>query len=141
MDTAELELHGQLREWARGMNTTAAATELLIRTGYARPGSLWMRRENPDRPWIDFESIPDLIGGYSGGQQRVLRIAASIAESVPIVLGDEISGLDHRLAELVLTALAQASGYGVPVSYAEMVGDENEVVRVTKPAILTWPGE
>ena len=57
------------------------------------------------------------------------------------MLGDEISGLDHRLAELVLTALAQASGYGVPVSYAEMVGDENEVVRVTKPAILTWPGE
>lgn len=76
-------IHDALREWARGMTTTAAATELLIRAGFAKAGSPWVHIES-DPAWIDFASIPDLIGGLSGGQQRLLRIAASIGGDSPV---------------------------------------------------------
>ncbi|MFE6966815.1 ABC transporter ATP-binding protein [Agromyces sp. NPDC057679] len=135
METTTLD--GKLRDWARGMTTTAAATELLIRAGYAGEHREWVHTEDPERPWIDFASIPDLIGGLSGGQQRVLRIASSLASDVPIRLGDEITGLDYPLASLVLAACAQASGYGDDVRFPELVGDDVKVV--TKPAILRWP--
>lgn len=141
MDLTTAELHTQLREWARGMNNTTAATELLIRTGYASPARRWIRIEESGRAWIDFDFIPDQIGALSGGQQRILRIAASIGGQTRINLGDEIAGLDHNQAELALAAITHASGFGVPTSFPEVTpaGDGVTVVRVTKPALFSWP--
>jgi len=95
------------------MYTIEAATELLIRTGWIRPDVPWLELDPRDaeRPWIDFEAIPDDIGAYSGGEQRVLRLAASIAsDDVMVNLSDAVSGLDRHVLDLVLAALAHAGG-------------------------------
>lgn len=128
----------QLREWARGLNPLAAATELLIRTGYAQNDRPWVRYdEDRQRPWIDFQAIPELLGGMSGGQQRVLRIAASLGADVPIILGDEISGIDRDTTALVLAALAHASGTHEPGRSIDFVDDQPRIVAVD--ALYTWP--
>lgn len=62
-----------------------------------------MKQVQPTRQhWIDFESIPDHLGALSGGEQRLLRIAASIGSSYApaINLGDEVSGLDRATLRL-----------------------------------------
>lgn len=128
----------QLREWARGMNPLAAATELLIRTGYAQRGRPWVRYdEDRQRPWIDFQAIPELLGGLSGGQQRVLRIAASLGADVPVILGDEIAGIDRDVVVLVLAAIAHASGTHEPGRSIDFVDGQPRIVAVD--ALYTWP--
>ena len=92
MAESPTEITDQLRQWARGMYTTEAATELLIR---ARNGTF----ASIDRPWIkpgdhgywiDFPAITEHLDALSGGEQRLLRIAASIGsdEATPVRLGD-----------------------------------------------------
>ena len=46
----------------------------------------------------------------SGGEQRILRLAASIAGGIPVSLGDTITGLDRRNVRHLLTAIRHASG-------------------------------
>ena len=46
----------------------------------------------------------------SGGEQRMLRLAASIAGGRPVSLRDTLSGIDHRNVQLVITAVLHASG-------------------------------
>lgn len=108
-----------LRAWARGMYTTEAATELLLRAfggKFAAPGNPWIHRSTePEGPsqvsaWIDFAAIPDEVGPLSGGERRFLMLAASLAEDVPVVLGDLVSGLDRENLDLVLAAIAHAGG-------------------------------
>lgn len=108
-----------LRAWAKGSYTTEAATELLLRAfggRFAAPGNPWIYTSTtPEGPhqvhaWIDFESIPEHAGPLSGGERRFLTIAASIAENVPVVLGDVIPGLDRKHLDLILAALAHAGG-------------------------------
>jgi hypothetical protein len=83
-----------LRAWAKGDYTVEAATELLIRAfsgRYAAPGRPWIRTdEHTGKPWFDFEAIRESIRSASGGERRVLLLAASLAANVPVVLGDVI---------------------------------------------------
>ena len=108
-----------LRAWARGMYTTEAATELLLRAfggKFAAPGNPWVHTSTePEGPgqvsaWIDFASIPEEAGALSGGERRFLMLAASLAEDVPVVLGDVVPGLDRENLDLVLAAIAHAGG-------------------------------
>jgi hypothetical protein len=46
----------------------------------------------------------------SGGEKRILRIAASLAAGHPVGLRDAIPGIDHRSLELVTTAIRHARG-------------------------------
>lgn len=134
------ELAQELRDWARGMTTLQAATEMLIRGGYAGEGRRWIQYdEDTRRHWIDFASIPDLIGALSGGERRFLSIATSLAADEPIVLGDEVAGLDHRHANLVLAAIAAAAGFDKPTRTIVFVGDEPQ--RAIAPALYDWPTE
>jgi hypothetical protein len=48
----------------------------------------------------------------SGGEQRILRLAASLADGIPVSLSDAITGLDDRNTERLLSAIRQASGNG-----------------------------
>lgn len=117
---SDQEHHAQLRAWAKGMWTTEAGTELLIRAfngRYAGHGWPWIERGEPARfrsPWIDFEAIPVQLGALSGGEQRLLRIAASIGSrsTEGISLSDNLPGLDDTLQRLVLAAVAHAMGAG-----------------------------
>jgi hypothetical protein len=102
-----------LRAWAKGMYTYEAATELLLRAfngRYADARQPWIRTDDSGKPWIDFESIPELIGGSSTGERSILLLAASIAADVPIALGDTVSGLDRENLQLVLAAIAHTGG-------------------------------
>lgn len=95
-----------MRAGAQGLLGAQAAVELLI----GHEG--WLRRDDfvaqfvtmQTRPtpaaWVDWhEAIVALDAGglpCSGGQAGVLRIAASIAEGVPVDLGQALIGLDQH---------------------------------------------
>jgi hypothetical protein len=46
----------------------------------------------------------------SGGEQRTLRLAASIACGTPVNLSDALTGLDDRSIQQLITAIKHASG-------------------------------
>lgn len=132
------ELEQELRDWASGMRPLVAATEMLIRAGYARAGNSWIRYDQDNqRHWIDFASIPETIGGLSGGEKRFLRLAASLAADEPIVLGDEVSGLDHKHADLLLAGIAHAAGFNEPTTTVAIVA--GEIVRMPVDPLYEWP--
>lgn len=99
-----------LRQWARGMYATEAAVELLIRAYDGRLLSgAWVHPEG-DRWWFDADATAD-AGYLSGGELRVLDIAASLASTEQVVsLSHVLSGLDRATLNLVLAAVAHAGG-------------------------------
>jgi hypothetical protein len=108
-----------LRAWARGSYTTEAATELLLKAfggRFAEVGNPWVHAAGTteegyrEHAWIDFAAIPEEVGPLSGGERRFLLLAASLAEDVPVVLGDLVSVLDRENLDLVLAAVAHAGG-------------------------------
>ncbi|MET3808697.1 hypothetical protein ABIB25_005727 [Nakamurella sp. UYEF19] len=102
-----------LREWARGMFTTEAATELLIesfRGRFAALGNPWVQPGDENGAWIDFDAIPSQVAGLSSGERALLSIAAAIGGSARVNLGDVVCSLDSRHLGLVLAALAHANG-------------------------------
>ena len=46
----------------------------------------------------------------SGGERRILQLAASLADGVPVDLRDTVTGLDDRNTALLLTAIRHATG-------------------------------
>lgn len=46
----------------------------------------------------------------SAGEQRILRLAASLAAGIPVNLCDTVPGLDQRNIQRLLTAIAHAYG-------------------------------
>lgn len=121
--TGTADLPTALRAHARGLFCLEAVVELLI--GHAS----WLRRKDflhfvhtgpgvidrvpvaaIDRP----EAINDLDRGQlpcSGGEGRILRLAASLAAGIPIDLRDALTGLDSHNAELVSHAVDHATGH------------------------------
>ena len=61
--------------------------------------------------WIDFSTIPVQIGALSGGEQRLLRIAASIGSPDTTVNLYDCLALDRASLQLVLKAVAHACGH------------------------------
>lgn len=118
MDTStDYEAATGLREWAQGLYPTEAATELLIRAGKAQPWRPWVfdcENTDPDRAhWhgIDFQAIPEHVSGMSGGERRLMLIAAAIgSHEVEVNLNDALPGLDRTNMTLVLAAMAHANG-------------------------------
>ena len=64
--------------------------------------------------WIDWDAvITALDTGHlpaSGGEERIVRIAASLAAGHPVSLRDAIPGLDQRNLHLVTVAIRHAAG-------------------------------
>ncbi len=50
----------------------------------------------------------------SGGERRILQLAASIAAGTPVSLHDTIPGLDSRNLQLLTTAIQHAAGQRPP---------------------------
>lgn len=104
----------QLRRWAAGSYPVEAATELLLRARdgrFAQAENPWIHTDDRGYAWINFADInPETTGVYSGGERRVLAIAAALGSRTPLDLAENITGLDRTHAQLVLAALAHAMG-------------------------------
>ena len=114
-DTADLA--AALRAHARGLHTREAAIELLIgnaswlhrATSFIpsctpQPASStaprWRRSTGPPRsPPSNNAHLP-----CSGGEGRILRLAASLANAIPVDLQDALTGLDNHNTALTLAA-------------------------------------
>ena len=117
-------LPAALRAAASGIHPLEAGTSLLIDCG------CWLHREDFTSQFITTAtSISDgttllasidwaaaitaLNAGKlpsSGGERRVLRLAASIAGGIPVSLYDDLPGIDQRNASLVINAILHATG-------------------------------
>lgn len=126
---ADLPLPAGLRAYARGVYPLEAGVELLI--GHAS----WLHRDDFVAAFLHTETsiidgielasidwtgaIAALDAGAlpsSSGEQRMLRLAASIAGGTPVSLRDTLPGLDHRNTSLVITAVLHASGQRIPAN-------------------------
>lgn len=135
----------QLRAWARGSYPLVAATELLLRAfggRFAGVGNPWVTKDAEyGNVWIDFEQIPDSVDGLSGGERRLLMLAASLAGvGVTVDLGDVLPGLDRKVLNLVLAAVAHAGGSH---EHADIVEHSDGTVTLGSrgylPSLYPWP--
>jgi hypothetical protein len=118
------DLAAALRAWAKGLFSAEAAVELLI--GHAS----WLYREDfleiavefgqgisggVVMAAVDFEAAARALEAgallCSGGDGRVLRIAASIGGGVPVDLREAVTGLDENNAVLAAAAVLRAAGH------------------------------
>lgn len=134
----------ELRAWAKGSYPLVAATELLLRSFkgvFAKPGNPWViKEEGYENVWINFELIPDNLGGTSGGERRLLMIAASLADvGVEVNLGDCIPGLDRKILNLVLAAIAHAGGSHEHSDF--IVNADGTASFELLPSLYPWPDE
>lgn len=109
---------------AEGINPVAAGVELLL--GH---GSFLQRADFTTRFVICGTSVPNGATALasvdweaairaldasemtcSGGEQRMLRLAASLAAGIPVSLSDTVAGLDQSNLELLINAIRRASG-------------------------------
>ncbi len=136
--------HAGLRSWAKGLYPLEAAVEILVRAfggRFAAPGQPWIQPcDQPGWWWLDVTMlVDDQIGHLSGGEQRVLRIVASLAGGAPVSLADNLPGLDRELTDLVLAGLAHANGShehpDLRIDHARGVA----VLNGRLPSLHPWP--
>ena len=119
------QLGDALRNGARGIHPLEAGTGLLIDCGS------WLHRDDFTSRFItagtsisdgvtllaatDWEAaVTALHAGElpaSGGERRMLLLAASIAGGIPVSLYDTLPGIDRRNASLVVGAVSHAAGH------------------------------
>jgi hypothetical protein len=111
-----------VRAAASGLYPLEAACELLISTG-------WLHRDDftplihvgtsitdgvTELAQIDWQAAITSRGTgqlpCSGGEDRILRLAASIADGIPVNLNYALSGLDKTNISLVIHAVRHANG-------------------------------
>jgi hypothetical protein len=115
MRTDNQDTSAGLRAWARGIYPLEAGVELLIRTcggRFASASQPWVRHgEDPGWWWVDVTLMNGAnFGVLSGGEARMLRIAASLLGGGPVDLHNAIPGLDRDHVQLVLAAVAHSGG-------------------------------
>ncbi|MEU4235635.1 hypothetical protein AB0F17_66205 [Nonomuraea sp. NPDC026600] len=120
--TPPIELAAALRHQAQGVHCLEAAAELLI-------AQTWLRRSDFTDRFVTLEhglfdglptatvdwpaAITALDNGTlpcSAGEQRMLRIAASLADGVPVDLRQAVTGIDQRNVDLLVIAIRRAAG-------------------------------
>jgi hypothetical protein len=130
----EPPLAAALRACAAGLYPTEAAAELLIATTW--PGRSDFRGRfihlgtsitNGTTPMAITDwaaAIAALSAGQlpcSGAERRLLRLAASLGDGIPVDLQDALTSLDNPSLDLVTTAVRHAAG--------------------RRPATWNWPAE
>ena len=97
-----------LRAGAQGLYVLEAAADLIIEH------ATWLDRDDfrihvhrgARTAAIDWEAaISALEAGRlpsSGGERRMLQLAASLAYDIPVSLGDAVTGIDNRNADLLI---------------------------------------
>jgi len=119
---AEPPLAGPLRAWARGICPDEAAVELLI------SHATFLRRADFTSRFISTHASGDgtVLAAIdwtaaitalddslpcSGGEQRMLRLAASLGDGTPVNLRDALTGIDYHGIQLVIQAVPHAAGH------------------------------
>ena len=109
-------LPAELRAAATGIYALEAAAGLIIAHG------TWLTRDDftcfiddgDGTAAIDWEAAANTLeaGGLpsSGGERRMLRLAASLAGQAPVILGDAITGIDDANTGLLVKAVLHTSG-------------------------------
>lgn len=119
---------GPLRAWACGIYPDEAGVELLIghsvflhRADFtARFTATPASSDGSPLAVIDWAAaIAALDDGLpcSGGEQRMLRLAASLAGGIPVNLRDALTGIDDHGIGLVIQAVLHASGHRPPSGF------------------------
>ena len=118
------DIAAALRACANGIYPLEAGTELLIASGaflhrhdftsrFIEHGTSISDGTTPMAD-IDWEAaiIALHAGGLpcSGGERRILQLAASLAAGIPVSLQDAVTGLDDRNTDRLITAIRRASG-------------------------------
>lgn len=114
-------LAGPLRAWARGIYPDQAAVELLIsHATFLRRADFTSRfitthasNDGTSLAAIDWTAAItalDTTLPCSGGEQRMLRLAASLGDGIPVNLRDALTGIDGHGIQLVLQAVLHAAG-------------------------------
>ena len=115
-------LAAALRDHAQGIYCLEAAAELLI-------AQSWLHRADFTSQFVAFEhglpgSRPMAIIDWpaaitalgtgdlpcSGGERRMLRLTASLADGIPVDLREALTGIDERNVQLLVRAVLHASG-------------------------------
>jgi len=115
-------LAGQLRAWARGIYPDEAGVELLIGHAVFLHRADFTSRfittpagsDGTPLAVIDWPAVIAALDGSlpcSGGENRMLRLAASLAAGIPVSLRDTLTGIDGRGTQLVVQAVLHASGH------------------------------
>lgn len=129
-----------LRAWAAGSYPAMAAVELLARAfggRFATRGHPWIVDDDDDgRAWLETRALRS-APALSGGERRVLRLAAALLDAEPIDIVDVVTGLDRTHLDLVLAALAHAGGSH---EHAALTLDRDGTVHLSQPGPLhRWP--
>ena len=103
--------------------------------------------EDPGWWWVDVDQLTeDNLAVYSGGETRVLRIAAALLGGRPAHLYRDIPGLDRDYVQLVLAAIAHASGSHehsgplVPDPHGRYLAADGARMSISRPGSLyPWP--
>src|SRR5699024_1753111 len=132
-------LADRLRAWAKGAYPVEAGVELLSRQSKAvYDGAPWIN-DDGDRAWLDVEALLAGTGAWSGGEKRVVAIAASLIGDERVTLSDEVSGLDRPSLALVLAAIAHANGSH---EHSGCERDDHGRPRIVRhSALYDWPTE
>jgi len=119
--TSPAALAAGLRAHAQGLYCLEAAAELLI-------GKPWLRRDDFTSRFVtvhpgtgggqqvvmvNWPAVIAALGSSlpcSRGEQRMLRITASLADGIPVDLADAVTGLDDENTARLVTAILHASG-------------------------------
>lgn len=110
-----------LRAHAQGLHCPQAAAELLI-------AQSWLHRDDFTSRFItvhpgigsgqpvaviDWPAVIAALGSglpCSGGERRMLKLTASLADGIPVDLRDTVTGLDQRNVSLVVKAVRHGAG-------------------------------
>jgi hypothetical protein len=103
------EVHEALRRWAKGLYSLEAGVDFLIRARdgrFADSRQPWVQQgDDPGRWLIDGgQMIEDNFNALSGGEVRLLRVAASLLDGPPVHLSRNLAGLDREHIQLALAA-------------------------------------
>jgi ABC-type multidrug transport system fused ATPase/permease subunit len=116
------DLARRLRNQAAGSRTAEAAAIIISRAcgGHLLDRAAPFVENHPDvdRAWLDYPAALDGLKGLSGGERRLVELAASLATygttAVTVNLDDALTGLDDTNARIVLHAIAHALNLPAP---------------------------
>jgi hypothetical protein len=121
--TLPVSLATALRHHADGVYCLEAAAELLIaghwlhRTDFINDFLTTTHSDLADKQWTASINWPATIASLdtgelpcSGGERRMLRLTASLADGIPVDLRENLTGIDHHNTQLLITAILHISG-------------------------------